>query len=99
LSITKLKQELYWTKKTHYDNLLNLINLKDAINSEYIFEQKHFEKNIEKYKNKFKEPLALYKMMDDFGNKEIGQGKRNMNITVKILKEDAGINKISKKGK
>ena len=100
LSITKLKQELYWTKKTHYDNLLHLINLKETINSDYKFEQKHFDKIIEKYKNKFKEPLSLFKMMDDFGSKEIGQEKKNMNITVKILKEEAGINnKNLKKGK
>ena len=100
LSVTKLKQELYWTKKTHYDNLLHLINLKDTINSDYKFEQNHFEKIIEKYKNKFKEPLSLFKMMDDFGSKEIGQGKKNMNITVKILREETGINnKVSKKGK
>ena len=100
LSVTKLKQELYWTKKTHYDNLLHLINLKDTIDSDYKFDQNQFDDIIKKYNEKFKEPLSLYKMMDDFGSKEIGQGEKNINITVKILREETGINnKISKKGK
>jgi hypothetical protein len=100
LSVTKLKQELYWTKKTHYDNLLHLINLKESISSEYKFEQKHIDQIIDNCKTKFKEPLFLYKMMDDFRNKEIGQVKKDMNITVKILRDEAGINnKVSKKGK
>ena len=100
LSLTKLKQELYWTKKTHYDNILHLINLKETINSNCKFEQNKIDKIIEKYKKICKEPLSLYKMMDDLGNKEIGQEKKNMKLTVKILREEAGINnKIAKKGK
>ena len=38
-------------------------------------------------------------MMDDFGYKETTPGKQNMNITIKVLADEAGINyaKIMKK--
>ena len=92
LKSTKLKQELYWTKRTHYDNLLYLINVKETIKTNYKVEPKHFEKIINKYKKKFKYPISIFQMMDDFGYKETTPGKQNMNITVKVLVEEAGIN-------
>ena len=41
---------------------------------------------------KFQNPISIYQMMDDFGYKEVSQNKQNMNITVKLLVEEAGIN-------
>ena len=92
LKSTKLKQELYWTKRTHYDNLLYLINVKETIKTDYKVDQKLFDKIINKYKKKFKYPISIFQMMDDFGYKETTPGKQNMNITVKVLVEEAGIN-------
>ena len=89
---TKLKQELYWTKRMHYDNLLYLINVKETIRTGYKVEQKNFDKIINKFKLKFQNPISIYQMMDDFGYKEVSQNKQNMNITVKLLVEEAGIN-------
>lgn len=50
--IHNLKQELFWTKKTHLDHLLYLISLKDNIKTKYLTDQKEFyniiaEKKIE----------------------------------------------------
>ena len=96
---TKLKQELYWTKKTHYDNLIYLINVKDTINTGYKVDQKNFDKIINKYKKKLMYPISIFQMMDEFGYKEVSSGKQNMNLTVKYLADEAGINysKIFKK--
>ena len=98
---TKLKQELYWTKKTHYDNLIYLINVKDTINTGYKVDQKNFDKIINKYKKKLMYPISIFQMMDEFGYKEVSSGKQNMNLTVKYLADEAGINysKILKKNK
>jgi hypothetical protein len=89
---TKLKQELYWTKRMHYDNLLYLINVKEMIKTGYKVDHKNFDKIINKYKKRFQYPISVFEMMDDFGYKEIGQSKQNMNITYKILVDEAGIN-------
>ena len=93
---TKLKQELYWTKKMHYDHLLYLINVKETIKTTYKVDQKNFDKIINKYIKKFKYPISVFEMMDDFGYKEIGQGKQSTNITVKVLVDETGINKDKK---
>ena len=98
---TKLKQELYWTKRTHYDNLLYLINVKETIKTGYKVDQKNFDKILNKYKKKFKSPISSFQMMDDFGYKEVSPGKQNNNITVKVLAEETGLNyyKLPKKSK
>lgn len=88
---TKLKQELYWTKKTHFENLLYLINVKETIKTTYKVDQKIFDKIINKYKKRFKYPISIFQMMDDFGYKEATQGKQNNNITVKVLVDETGI--------
>ena len=89
---TKLKQELYWTKRTHYDHLLYLINVKETIKTSYKVDQKNFDKILNKYKKKFKIPISIFEMMDDFGYKEVTPGKQNTNITVKLLVDETGIN-------
>lgn len=89
---TKLKQELYWTKRIHYDNLLYLINVKETIKTGYKVDLKNFDKIISKYKKKFKYPISIFQMMDDFGYKETSSIKQNMNITVKNLVDETGIN-------
>ena len=101
LKSTKLKQELYWTKKMHYDNLLYLINVKETIKTGYKVDQKKFDKIINKYKKKFKIPISIFQMMDDYGYKETNSGKQNNNITVKYLVDETGINnsKMLKKNK
>ena len=98
---TKLKQELFWTKKTHYDNLLYLIDVKETIKTGYKVDHKNFDRIIIKYKKKLNYPLSVFQMMDDFGYKEISPTKQNMNITLKVLVDEAGINygKILKKKK
>ena len=98
---TKLKQELYWTKKMHYDNLLYLINVKETIKTGYKVDQKNFDKILNKYKKKFKVPISVFQMMDDYGYKESSSGKQNNNITIKVLVDEAGINnaKMLKKSK
>ena len=98
---TKLKQELYWTKRTHYDNLLYLINVKETIKTGYKVDQKNFDKILNKYKKKFKYPISVFQMMDDFGYKEVTPGKQSTNITVKVLADETGLNysKLLKKNK
>ena len=88
---TKLKQELYWTKRTHYAHLLYLINVKETIKTSYKVDQKNFDKILNKYKKKFKIPISVFEMMDDFGYKEVTPGKQNTNLTVKLLVDEIGI--------
>ena len=46
-----LKQELFWTKKTHLEHLLYLIGIKDNIKTKYKVDIGEFEKIINKYKS------------------------------------------------
>lgn len=89
---TKLKQELYWTKMIHYEHLLYLIEIKETIKTGYKVDHKNFDKIVNKYKKKLNYPLSIFQMMDDFGYKEIIPSKQNMNITLKVLADEAGIN-------
>jgi hypothetical protein len=46
-----LKQELFWTKKTHLEHLLYLISLKDNIKTKYLTNQDEFHRIIGEKKN------------------------------------------------
>ena len=46
-----MKQELFWTKKTHLDNLLYLIKLKDNIKTKYLTDQNEFYRIIKDKEN------------------------------------------------
>ena len=46
-----LKQELFWTKKTHIEHLLYLISIKDNIQTDYVVDKKEFEKIIDIFKD------------------------------------------------
>lgn len=94
---TKLKQELYWTKKIHFEHLLYLINTKENIKTSYKVEPKNFDKIINKYKKKYKNSLKIFQMMDEFGYKEIDKGKQTNELTSKYLAKEIGVN-ISKDG-
>ena len=86
-----LRQELFWTKKTHLAHLLYLIDLKEKIKTKYKVNNKDFEDIINRY----------MKDIDDYINTSIGDVKRTDTkkededglITVKNLIEQAKINK------
>ena len=86
-----LRQELFWTKKTHLAHLLYLIDLKEKIKTKYKVNNKVFEDIINRY----------MKDIDDYINTSIGDVKRTDTkkededglITVKTLVEQAKINK------
>ena len=52
-----LKQELFWTKKTHLDNLLYLINIKDNIQTKYLTDQDEFYRIIKERENEVDEAI------------------------------------------
>ena len=89
---TKLKQELYWTKRTHYDNLLFLINVKESIKTGYKVDQRVFEKYINKYKKIFKHPISVFLMKDHEEAKEEAEEKQEKKINLKFLLDEALIN-------
>ena len=86
-----LRQELFWTKKTHLAHLLYLIDLKEKIKTKYKVNNKDFEDIINRY----------MKDIDDYINTSIGDVKHTDTkkededglITVKTLIEQAKINK------
>ena len=94
LKSTKLKQELYWTKRTHYDNLLFLINVKDSIKTGYKVDQKNFDKFITKYKKIFNHPISVFLMKDKEEVKEETEEKQEAKVTVNFLLDITKINKI-----
>ena len=95
---TKFKQELYWTKRTHYDNLLYLINIKETIKTGYKVDHKKFDRIIDKYLKKYRLPISVFQMMDDIGYKELTQEKQSTKITLKVLMDESGmVNKKAKK--
>ena len=86
-----LKQELFWTKKTHLDHLLYLIGIKDNIQTNYVVDKDEFDKIIDK----FKEDVDK-KINQDFGvvkHVEIKKEKEESIITFENLMEDAKIPK------
>jgi len=95
LKSTKLKQELYWTKRTHYDNLLFLINVKDSIKTGYKVDQKIFDKYITKYKKIFNQPISIFEMKDKEETKEENDEKQDTKITFNFFVD---VTKINKKG-
>ena len=88
---TKFKQELYWTKRIHYQNVLFLINIKETIKTGYKVDKTIFDKIIDKYKTKFEEVISMFKMIDDLGNKDAKKDKKIDNITIDTLAEIADI--------
>ena len=96
LKSTKLKQELFWTKKTHYDNLLFLINVKDFIKTGYKVDQSIFDKYIIKYKKIFNHPMSIFQMKDEEEIKEENEEKEDSKITFDYFVD---VTKINKKGK
>ena len=95
LKSTKLKQELYWTKRTHYDNLLFLINVKDTIKTGYKVDQKIFDKYITKYKKLFNNPMSIFEMKEKEEIKEENDEKQDTKITYNYFVD---VTKINKKG-
>ena len=95
LKSTKLKQELYWTKRTHYDNLLFLINVKDTIKTGYKVDQKIFDKYITKYKKLFNNPMSIFEMKKKEEIKEENDEKEDTKITYNYFVD---VTKINKKG-
>ena len=95
LKSTKLKQELYWTKRTHYDNLLFLINVKDSIKTGYKVDQKIFDKYISKYKKLFNHPISIFEMKEKEEIKEENEEKQETKIT---FDDFVDVTKINKKG-
>ena len=95
LKSTKLKQELYWTKRTHYDNLLFLINVKDTIKTGYKVDQKNFDKYITKYKKLFNNPMSIFEMKEKQEIKEENDEKEDTKITYNYFVD---VTKINKKG-
>ena len=84
---TKFKQELYWTKRIHYENVLFIINVKETIKTRYKVDKKIFDKIIEKYMNKFKEPISKFRINDDLENKDLNKEKKTDIITTDLLAE------------
>ncbi len=68
-----LRQELFWTKRTHLAHLLYLIDIKEKIDTKYCFKDSDFEAIINKYLN----------LIDDEVNTELGDIKHT-----DIKKED-----------
>ena len=88
---TKLKQELYWTKRTHYDNLLFLINVKESIKTGYKVDQRIFDKYINKYKKLFQHPISVFLMKDHEEIVEETEEKQEKQITFKFLIDETQI--------
>ena len=93
---TKLKQELYWTKKTHYDNLMFLINVKDWIKTGYKVDPKIFEKYLKKYKKLFKQPISIFLMNDKEEEKEENEEKQDNKITLNFFVDETQISNKNK---
>ena len=93
---TRLKQELYWTKRIHYDNLLFLINLKESIKTGYKVDQRIFDKFINKYKKIFQLPISIFLMKDHEEIKEENEEKQEKKITIKFLVDEAEISNKNK---
>ena len=92
LKSTKLKQELYWTKRTHYDNIIFLINVKEKIKTWYKVDPKIFDKYIDKYKKAFKQALSIYLMKDkEEEEKENNEEKQDTKITLNFLVDETEI--------
>ena len=86
-----LKQELFWTKKTHLDHLLYLIDVKDNIKTNYIVDKNEFLKIIEQFKEEIDQ-----KINQDFGvvkHIEIKKEKEESLITYENLMEEAKLPK------
>ena len=87
-----LKQELFWTKKTHLDHLLYLIDVKDNIQTDYIVDKNEFLKII----GEFKEEIDK-KINEDYGmvkQVEIKKEKEENIITYENLMDAAKLNKV-----
>ena len=93
---TKLKQELYRTKKTHYDNLMFLINVKDWIKTGYKVDPKIFEKYLKKYKKLFKQPISIFLMNDKEEEKEENEEKQDNKITLNFFVDETQISNKNK---
>ena len=86
-----LKQELFWTKKTHFDHLLYLIGIKDNIETDYKVNMKEFHRIIDKFNEEIDK-----KINQDFGFKkhvEIKKEKKQSIITYENLFEQNIITK------
>ena len=86
-----LKQELFWTKKTHLDHLLYLIDVKDNIKTNYIVDKNEFLKIIEQFKEEIDQ-----RVNQDFGvvkHIEIKKEKEESLITYENLMEEAKLPK------
>ena len=86
-----LKQELFWTKKTHLDHLLYLIDIKDNIKTNYIVDINEFLKIIEQFKEEIDQRIN-----QDFGvvkHIEIKKEKEESLITYENLMEEAKLPK------
>ena len=94
---TKLKQELYWTKRVQYNNILFLINIKDTIKTEYKVDPKIFQKFLNKYKKIFKFPISVFNMKELQEEKEEDKEKKEQQITMKFFLDETEINDKNKK--
>ena len=90
-----LKQELFWTKRTHMDHLLYLISIKDNIQTKYVVNIEEFKKIIEQFKNEIDKKINL-----DFGvvkPVEVKKEKEQNLITYQNFLEITGMPKMNDK--
>ena len=86
-----LKQELFWTKQTHLDHLLYLIDVKDNIQTDYVVDKKEFLKIIDEFKEEIDK-----KVNEEYGmvkHIEIKKEKEDNIITYENLMDAAKLNK------
>ena len=87
-----LKQELFWTKKTHLEHLLYLIGIRDNIKTRYKVDLKEFDNIIEQFKleidDKIKQDYGVVKMVEAKKEKE-----DSLVITYENLKDIAKLPK------
>ena len=85
-----LRQELFWTKRTHLAHLLYLIDLKEKIKTKYKIDDKGFEDIINKYLEEIDEKINT--SLGDVKHIDIKKEDEDGLITVKTLVDQAKIN-------
>lgn len=89
LKDNNLSQELFWTKKMHFDHMLFLIELKDKISTDYSVKEEEFDEIIEGHEQKINEKIREAFGLHEMKEKEIE--KENDKITVNNVLEEAKI--------
>ena len=84
-----LKQELFWTKRTHLAHLLYLIELKEKIKTKYKVDENEFDQIINKYLEEIEEKIN--QDLGDVKHIDIKKEDEDGLITIKTLVENAKI--------